>query len=59
MHLTSIFGSIVILIPEIAGIHSTMPVHPQVLLLKTYSDIRAHLINHYQAVNTEAPVRYP
>jgi hypothetical protein len=58
MHLTIIFGSIVILILEIAGIRSTLPALVLFLLLKTYSDIRAHLIKHYQEVNPDAPVRY-
>ncbi|MDD1681896.1 MAG: DUF6498-containing protein, partial [Methanoregula sp.] len=48
MHLTIIFGSIVIFALEVFGITSTMPVLVLFLLLKTYSDISAHLIKHYQ-----------
>ncbi len=58
MHLTIIFGSIIILILEFAGIRSTMPVLVLFLFLKTYSDIRAHLIKHYQEENPYAPPRY-
>jgi hypothetical protein len=58
MHLTIIFGSIVIFALEIFGITSTMPVLVLFLLLKTYSDITAHLIKHEQEENPDAPVQY-
>jgi hypothetical protein len=58
MHLTIIFGSIVILALGVFGITSTMPVLVLFLLLKTYSDITAHLIKHEQEENPDAPVRY-
>jgi hypothetical protein len=58
MHLTIIFGSIVILVLEVIGISSTMPVLVLFLLIKTYSDINAHLIKHEQEENPDAPVRY-
>ncbi len=58
MHLTIIFGSIVIFALEIFGITSTLPVLVLFLLLKTYSDISAHLIKHYQEENPDAPVQY-
>lgn len=58
MHLTIIFGSIVILALMVAGISSTMPVLVLFLLLKTYSDISAHLIKHYKAEHPDAPVQY-
>jgi hypothetical protein len=58
MHFTIIFGSIVILALGIFGITSTMPVLVLFLLLKTYSDITAHHIKHYQDENPDAPVQY-
>jgi hypothetical protein len=58
MHLTIIFGSIVILALGVFGITSTLPVLVLFLLLKTYSDITAHLIKHEQEENPDAPVRY-
>jgi hypothetical protein len=58
MHLTIIFGSIVIFALQVFGIESTLPVLVLFLLLKTYSDITAHLIKHYQEENPAAPVQY-
>jgi len=58
MHLTIIFGSIVILALMVAGISSTMPVLVLFLLLKTYSDISAHRIRHYKEEHPDAPVQY-
>jgi hypothetical protein len=58
MHLTIIFGSIVILVLQVFGIGSTMPVLVLFLLIKTYSDISAHLIKHERDENPDAPVRY-
>jgi hypothetical protein len=58
MHLTIIFGSIVIFALEVFGITSTLPVLVLFLLLKTYSDINAHLIKHYQEENPDAPIQY-
>lgn len=58
MHLTIIFGSIVILALGVFGITSTLPVLVLFLLLKTYSDITAHLIRHYREENPDAPVQY-
>jgi hypothetical protein len=58
MHMTIIFGSIVIFALQIFGIESTMPVLVLFLLIKTYSDITAHLIKHYQEENPDAPVQY-
>ena len=55
MHLTIIFGSIVILALGVFGITSTLPVLVLFLLLKTYSDITAHLIKHDQEENPDAP----
>jgi hypothetical protein len=58
MHLTIIFGSIVIFALEVFGLTSVMPVLVLFLLLKTYTDITAHLIKHEQEENPDAPVRY-
>jgi hypothetical protein len=58
MHLTIIFGSIVIFALAVFGISSTLPVLVLFLLIKTYSDISAHLIKHEQQKNPDAPVRY-
>jgi len=58
MHLTVLFGSIVIFVLEVIGITSTIPVLVLFLLLKMYSDIKAHIIKHYQEENPYAPVQY-
>ena len=58
IHLTIIFGSIVILALMVAGISSAMPVLVLFLLLKTYSDISAHRIKHYKEKHPDAPVQY-
>lgn len=58
MHLTIIFGSIVIFALAVAGIPSTLPVLILFLVLKTWTDIRAHLIKHYQEENPDAPLQY-
>lgn len=46
MHLTIIFGSMVIFALQDAGITSTMPVLVLFLILKTCADIAAHLAKH-------------
>jgi hypothetical protein len=58
MHLTIIFGSIVVLVLQVFGITSTMPVLLLFLLLKTYTDITAHLDKHHQEEHPDEPVRY-
>jgi hypothetical protein len=58
MHLTIIFGSIVILALGVFGIISTLPVLVLFLILKTRSDITAHLIKHEQEENPDVPVQY-
>lgn len=58
MHLTIIFGSMAILFFEIVGIRTTLPVLVLFLLLKTYSDIRAHIQKHYTEDNPDAPAQY-
>ncbi len=46
MHLTIIFGSILIFVLQEAGLTSTMPVLVLFLVLKTWADIAAHLAKH-------------
>jgi hypothetical protein len=58
MHLTIIFGSIVVIALQVFGIQSTMPVLVLFLVLKTHSDISAHLIKHAQEEHPDEPVRY-
>jgi Family of unknown function (DUF6498) len=58
MHLTIIFGSIVIFVLQVIGITSTLPVLVLFLVLKTYSDITAHLMKHHQQEHPDAPVWY-
>ena len=58
MHLTIIFGSIIILVLDLLGITTTLPVLVLFLLLKTYSDISAHLIKHELEENPDTPVQY-
>ena len=58
MHMTIIFGSIVILALRSSGSPRPSPVLVLFLLLKTYSDITAHLIKHEQEENPDAPVQY-
>jgi hypothetical protein len=58
MHLTIIFGSIVILALMVAGICSTIPVLGLVLILITYSDISARRIKHLNDEYPDAPVQY-
>lgn len=52
MHLTIIFGSIVVSALQVFGIQSTMPALVLFLVLKTYSDISTHLMKHAQEENT-------
>ena len=58
MHLTIIFGSIVVLGLQVFAIESTMPVLVLFLVLKTRSDISAHLIKHAREEHPDEPVRY-
>ena len=58
MHLTIIFGSIVVVALQVFGIQSTMPVLVIFLILKTRSDISAHLIKHAREEHPDEPVQY-
>jgi hypothetical protein len=58
MHLTIIFGSMVIFALQIFGITSTLPALLLFLLLKTYADISAHLEKHNREEHPDQPVRY-
>jgi hypothetical protein len=48
MHMTIIFGGIFLLILEFVGIRSTLPVLVLFLILKTGSDVSAHIEKHQQ-----------
>ena len=58
MHLTIIFGSIVVFALQVFGIDATMPVLVLFLLLKTRSDISAHLAKHAHEEHPDEPVQY-
>jgi hypothetical protein len=58
MHLIIIFGSIVVLVLQVFGIQSTMPVLVLFLLLKTRSDISAHQIKHAREEHPDQAVQY-
>jgi hypothetical protein len=51
MHLTIIFGSIVVLILGLLGITTVLPVLVLFLVLKTYLDVRMHVRKHYEAAH--------
>lgn len=46
MHLTIIFGSVIVLVLEVAGITTVMPVLVLFLVLKTYADLGTHMRKH-------------
>jgi hypothetical protein len=46
MHMTIIFGSILLLALSLVGIDATLPVLVLFLLLKTYADITTHVVKH-------------
>lgn len=58
MHLTIIFGSIVVLILGLLGITTVLPVLILFLALKTWMDIRMHLRKHYEAAHLDEPVQF-
>ncbi len=58
MHLTIIFGSIMVLALQVFGIQSTMPVLVLFLVLKTRSDISARLIKHAREERPDMAVQY-
>ena len=51
MHMTIIFGSLVMLVLEIFGISSTMPVLILFLVLKTCADLSAHNEKYFTEIN--------
>jgi hypothetical protein len=57
MHLTIIFGSMVMLVFQFLGIESVMPVLVLFLGLKTWMDIRMHLRKHYEQAHPDEPVQ--
>jgi hypothetical protein len=56
MHLTIIFGSMIVLFLQFLGITTVMPVLVLFLLLKTRSDITTHLMKHREQTNPDQPV---
>jgi len=58
MHLTIIFGSIVVLVFELLGVPTVLPVLVLFLALKTWMDIRMHLRKHYEAAHPDEPVQF-
>ncbi len=58
MHLTIIFGAILLLVLQALGIMTTLPVLVLFLLLKTRMDVSAHLRKHGQEKNPDAPVQF-
>jgi hypothetical protein len=58
MHLTIIFGSIIVLVLQVFGIASTLPVLILFLLLKTITDITSHIDKHNREEHPDEPVRY-
>lgn len=58
MHVTIIFGSIVVLVLGALGIPATLPVLVLFLLIKTRQDITLHLRKHYEENNPDAPKMY-
>ena len=55
MHLTILFGSIVILILSFLGITTVLPVLVLFLLLKTSMDVKMHLRKHYEMQHPDEP----
>lgn len=58
MHLTIIFGSMIVLVLEVLGITTTMPVLVFFLLLKTYLDVKMHIRKHYEDAHPDEPKMY-
>lgn len=57
MHLTIIFGSMVILGLGLLGITTVLPVLVLFLIIKTYTDIAMHLRKHDEQENPDSPCR--
>ena len=58
MHLTIIFGSILVLVLGFFGISTGLPVLILFLFLKTWMDIRMHLRKHWEQNNPDEPVQF-
>lgn len=58
MHLTILFGSIVVLALAFLNLPGEMVVLVLFLLLKTYLDLRMHLRKHYEEQHPDEPVRF-
>jgi hypothetical protein len=57
MHMTIIFGSIIVVILEILGFTTVMPVLVIFLILKTRADIMTHLMKHRETTHPDEPAR--
>ena len=58
MHLTIIFGAILVLAFSFLNVPSTLPVLVLFLLLKTVLDVKMHLRKHYETLHPGEPVMY-
>jgi hypothetical protein len=58
MHLTIIFGSMVVLVLSLAGFTTLTPVLVLFLALKTYMDLKMHLRKHFEETHPDEPVQY-
>jgi hypothetical protein len=59
MHMTIIFGGILLLVLEVIGIQSTLPVLVLFLVLKTSSDVAAHIDKHQPKKYTDGTTTSP
>ena len=59
MHMTIIFGGILMLVLEVFGIQSTLPVLVLFLVLKTSSDVTAHIDKHQPKKYTDGTPTSP
>jgi hypothetical protein len=53
MHMTIVFGGILLLILQVIGIQSTLPVLVLFLVIKTLSDVAAHIDKHQMMVSPD------
>jgi hypothetical protein len=58
MHLTIIFGSIVVLVLQLLGFSTLTPVLVLFLVLKTYMDLKMHLRKHYEEMHPDEPEQF-
>lgn len=58
MHLTIIFGSIVMLVFQLLGFTTVLPVLVLFLALKTYMDVQMHIRKHNEQAHPDQPVQF-